>query len=209
MRDLMAAQKPVRILDAGCGSSYLTFVVAWRFVHRWQHPVQILGIDRNAAVIHKCRRRDTARIGLEDVLRFEAAELHVAERCWRFGAKPSGPVHAAGRGAGAPRLRHGDGRCARLGRGARRRAGSQPRRAAQAELAARAGRACNRVTRAFAPIWSSRRTCRRENGGDGHRRDAHLCCSGRAATKNDGDGVYRAVRAHAEEHVAQGASWRR
>lgn len=74
LRDLMALAPTVRLLDAGCGSSYLTFLLAWAFRHRFQHPVQILGVDRNPAIIEKCRAR-AAMVELDDVLRFEASPI--------------------------------------------------------------------------------------------------------------------------------------
>jgi SAM-dependent methyltransferase len=74
MLDLTKAFPTVRVLDAGCGSSYLTYLLAWCFLHRWKHPAQILGVDRNAQVIQKCRER-MGMVGLDAVLRFEAAPI--------------------------------------------------------------------------------------------------------------------------------------
>ncbi len=74
MRDLMAMAKTVHLLDAGCGSSYLTYLLAWSFVHRFHHPAQILGVDRNPSVIAKCRAR-MERVDLDAVLRFEVAAI--------------------------------------------------------------------------------------------------------------------------------------
>lgn len=96
--DLSAAHPVVRVLDAGCGSSYLTLLLAWCFTHRWRRPAQIVGVDRNDEVIEACRR--SARMALlDDVVRFEAAPLKgldvgaVWERA--FGERPAGaPVHA-------------------------------------------------------------------------------------------------------------------
>jgi SAM-dependent methyltransferase len=73
-QDLIKAFATVRVLDAGCGSSYLTYLLAWCFAHRWKHPAEILGVDRNEKVIAKCRER-VAMTGLESILRFEAAPL--------------------------------------------------------------------------------------------------------------------------------------
>jgi SAM-dependent methyltransferase len=72
--DLAASYPVVRILDAGCGSSSLTLLLAWCFKHRWCHPAQILGIDRDDRVIATCRRR-ALLTSLDDVLAFEAAAL--------------------------------------------------------------------------------------------------------------------------------------
>jgi hypothetical protein len=74
MEDLVRAFPTVRVLDAGCGSSYLTVLLAWCFARRWKHPAQILGVDRNDKVIQKCRER-ALELGLDVTLRFEAAPL--------------------------------------------------------------------------------------------------------------------------------------
>lgn len=71
---LRARHPVVRILDAGCGRSYLTLLIAWCARERWRHPVEILGVDRDPDVIAECRRR-TALAELDDVVRFEAASL--------------------------------------------------------------------------------------------------------------------------------------
>jgi hypothetical protein len=74
----------IRIVDAGCGRSYLTLLLAWCARERWRHPVEILGVDRNPELIAECRRR-TALAGLADVVRFEVAALE---------AVPAADVHA-------------------------------------------------------------------------------------------------------------------
>ncbi len=93
LRVLRARCAKVRILDAACGRSYLSTLVAWHFKHRWKHPVEILGIDHSAALVEDSRRR-TALIGLDELLRFEVAPLDglEVEATWSaaFG-QPSGP----------------------------------------------------------------------------------------------------------------------
>ncbi len=69
MLELVERWGRVRILDAGCGSSYLTLLLGWCFKHIWQQPAWILGIDRNADIIHKCQGR-AELVGLGEVLRF-------------------------------------------------------------------------------------------------------------------------------------------
>lgn len=60
----------VRILDAGCGRSYLTLAIA----HVIGARASLLGVDRNAALIEECRRR--AEIAqLADVARFEVGDV--------------------------------------------------------------------------------------------------------------------------------------
>lgn len=72
--DLAARHPVVRVLDAGCGASYLTLLLGWCFAHRWRHPAQVVGVDRNPDVIERCRH--SARMALLDgVVRFEVAPL--------------------------------------------------------------------------------------------------------------------------------------
>jgi SAM-dependent methyltransferase len=72
--DLSRDHGTVRLLDAGCGSSYLTLLLAWCFKHIWRRPAQIVGVDRNAEVIGRCRER-AELAGVEELLRFEAATI--------------------------------------------------------------------------------------------------------------------------------------
>jgi SAM-dependent methyltransferase len=75
LRELGTTRRPLRILDAGCGRSYLSLLVAWCARHRWGLDVRIVGVDRNPAVIAECRRR-AELAELADLATFEAAELH-------------------------------------------------------------------------------------------------------------------------------------
>ena len=74
LAELRARHPVIRIVDAGCGRSYLTLLLAWCARERWGHPVEILGVDQNPDVIAECRRR-TALAELDDVVRFEVARL--------------------------------------------------------------------------------------------------------------------------------------
>lgn len=74
LREMMARHERLNIVDAGCGRSYLTLSLAWCFENVWNHPAQIVGVDRNAALIEECQRR-TALTGLEHVMRFVASDL--------------------------------------------------------------------------------------------------------------------------------------
>lgn len=67
---LHAAHPVVRIVDAGCGRSYLTLLLAHCAKQRGA-GIEIVGIDRNPELIEECRRR-TALAELADVVRFEA-----------------------------------------------------------------------------------------------------------------------------------------
>lgn len=97
LRGLLAEHGTVRILDAGCGRSYLSLALAWVAEHRWGGRVQLLGVDRNTDVIAECRRR--ARFAqLDHALRFRAEELGALELdgAWReaFPREPPGALHA-------------------------------------------------------------------------------------------------------------------
>jgi SAM-dependent methyltransferase len=59
---------PLRIIDCGCGSAYLTFAAYHYQTHVCRRSVRVLGIDRNAELIEKCR-------GLRDSLGWPEADL--------------------------------------------------------------------------------------------------------------------------------------
>ena len=73
LAELCAAHPVVRIVDAGCGRSYLTLLLAW-YARSLGHRVEVLGVDRNADVIAEAERR-TAIAGLADTVRYEATPL--------------------------------------------------------------------------------------------------------------------------------------
>ena len=52
----------VRILDCGCGNSYLTFLIAWYFKEILKHPCEIVGIDTNPKVIERSQEK-AAQLG--------------------------------------------------------------------------------------------------------------------------------------------------
>ena len=72
--ELRSRHPRIRLLDAGCGRSYLTLLLAWCGEHVWRHPIEILGVDRNAAIIDECRRRTTIAL-LDHVARFEVGDI--------------------------------------------------------------------------------------------------------------------------------------
>jgi SAM-dependent methyltransferase len=72
--ELRTRHERIRLLDAGCGRSYLTLLLAWCGEHVWRHPIEVLGVDRNADVIAECRRR-TEIAGLAHVARFEVGDI--------------------------------------------------------------------------------------------------------------------------------------
>jgi SAM-dependent methyltransferase len=89
LRELRARHPTIRLLDAGCGRSYLTLLIAWCAKHVWGHPLEVLGVDHNPAVIEEGRRR-AALAELGDVVRFAAGTLEAldARAAWTraFGA---------------------------------------------------------------------------------------------------------------------------
>lgn len=70
LKELSTRFKTVNILDCGCGSSFLTFLLAWTFTHIWKHPVKILGIDSNEKLIEKCKQTADL-LQLSEVLEFK------------------------------------------------------------------------------------------------------------------------------------------
>lgn len=77
LTELCAQFSQVRILDAGCGRSYLTMLLAWWFAEHEHHPVSIVGVDRSQAMVDACRQR-AERAELEGI-RFLASELNDLE----------------------------------------------------------------------------------------------------------------------------------
>jgi SAM-dependent methyltransferase len=79
--DLRARHPVVRVVDAGCGRSYLTTVLAWCGANVWDHPIEVLGVDRNRDVIDEGARR-AALAGLGARVRFAPISLEqlAAER---------------------------------------------------------------------------------------------------------------------------------
>ena len=75
----------IRILDCGCGNSYLTFLIAWCCKNVWLKSAQITGIDSRADVIQRSAAR-AQELGLDDVLFFEQKTVHEfsSEREKRF-----------------------------------------------------------------------------------------------------------------------------
>jgi SAM-dependent methyltransferase len=74
LRELRAKHDAIRLVDAGCGRSYLTLILAWVARHAWGHRLEVVGIDRNAAIIEECRRR-TALCELDDVVRYQVGDV--------------------------------------------------------------------------------------------------------------------------------------
>lgn len=78
MRDLAATGRTVRVVDAACGASYLTLLLAWSFKHRLHCEVEVLGVDRNEALMQASRQR-TRIAGLGALVKHHAASLAKAD----------------------------------------------------------------------------------------------------------------------------------
>ena len=63
----------IRILDFGCGKSYLTFILYWYFAVKRSMRTEIIGYDLKADVVERCNEV-AARYGYEG-LRFEVADV--------------------------------------------------------------------------------------------------------------------------------------
>lgn len=78
MAELRERSTCVTLLDAGCGRSYLTMLLAFCFERVWNHPARILGVDRMEHVVDASRARAMAAALPSSgpvALRFEAADL--------------------------------------------------------------------------------------------------------------------------------------
>ena len=65
--------EPIRILDFGCGKSYLTFILYWYFAVKCGRRTEIVGYDLKADVVERCASI-AGRYGYEG-LRFEVADV--------------------------------------------------------------------------------------------------------------------------------------
>ncbi len=72
VRDL--SPRPLRIIDFGCGKSYLTFILYHYFTQIRKLPIEMLGLDLKADVIAHCNA--TAKRYGYDHLRFQVGDIH-------------------------------------------------------------------------------------------------------------------------------------
>lgn len=71
----------VRILDCGCGNSYLTLLLAWCYRHHWKKSALIVGIDHRRDVIETSTKR-AEDLGLSDIVSFRQISVqdYLSER---------------------------------------------------------------------------------------------------------------------------------
>lgn len=87
LEDLNQRHKKVRILDAGCGSSFLTFLLAWAYQEIWHHDALLIGVDSNENLISK-NKKSAEILGLDNLLRF--AKSAIADVNWLASLKDAG-----------------------------------------------------------------------------------------------------------------------
>ncbi len=63
------AERPLTIIDYGCGSAYLTFAAYHYASHVQGRPTQVIGVDSDTEIIAKCRR-------LQESLQWEGLAFH-------------------------------------------------------------------------------------------------------------------------------------
>ena len=63
------SERPLTIVDCGCGSAYLTFAAFHYCAHLQNRPTHVIGVDSDAELIAKCRR-------LQESLQWDGLEFH-------------------------------------------------------------------------------------------------------------------------------------
>jgi len=74
LRALRDRHSAIRLLDVGCGRSYLTLLLAWCARHVWNHSLDVWGVDRDPALVAEASRRAELS-GLADAVRFEVGDV--------------------------------------------------------------------------------------------------------------------------------------
>jgi hypothetical protein len=74
LEDLNSRHKKVRILDAGSGSAFLTFLIAWAYKNHWNHPVFLCGIDSDKKLVEKSEK-NAAILDVSDFTKFFVSSI--------------------------------------------------------------------------------------------------------------------------------------
>ncbi len=64
----------VRMVDAGCGNAYLSFLIAWYFRDILKHPLELIGVDHSQAMVERANAR-AAQLGYQETLKFAVSDL--------------------------------------------------------------------------------------------------------------------------------------
>jgi len=70
--DVLPTDRPLRIVDFGCGKSYLTFATHYLFSTILQRPCHLIGLDHRTDVIETCRK-------VTNSLSLQNLEFHVGD----------------------------------------------------------------------------------------------------------------------------------
>ena len=74
LEDLNKRHPRVRILDAGCGSSFLTFILAWAYQELWKHDALLVGVDSNTTLIEK-NKKSAEVMGVSSLIKFATSSI--------------------------------------------------------------------------------------------------------------------------------------
>lgn len=71
---LAGEHKTLRVLDAGCGNSFMTLLLAWYMKSQGIEGAEVVGVDHNPKVIEQSRRRAEA-LGYSDFVHFHEGDI--------------------------------------------------------------------------------------------------------------------------------------
>lgn len=74
LRELVALDRPLRVVDAACGSSYLNLLLVWVLSRRYATPVEVVGLERRPALVEAATER-AKLAGLSEHVHYVAADL--------------------------------------------------------------------------------------------------------------------------------------
>jgi SAM-dependent methyltransferase len=74
LKHLAKSFPKVRVVDAGCGNAYLSFLIAWYFRDILKHPLELIGVDHSQAMVDRANAR-AVQLGYQQSLKFAVADL--------------------------------------------------------------------------------------------------------------------------------------